>query len=419
MNLFEELKWRDMIKDVSDEELAKKFLNDEKITFYCGFDPSADSLTIGHVVQVIRSRLLQKYGHRPIILVGGATGLIGDPKETEERKLLTLEKSLENAKKVEAQLRKYLSFEGDNKAIVVNNYDWISKINMIEFLRDYGKFFNINYMLAKETVSRRLETGISYTEFSYMILQSIDWLHLYKNYNCVIQFGGSDQWGNITAGLELMRKKEENAKVVALSSPLLLKSDGTKFGKSESGALWLDEEKTSPYQMYQYFVNTDDKDVVTYLKLLTLLTREEIESLELKLKENPELRETQKVLSKEIILFLYDEDTYNQVLKITDTLFNGNVSELSEKEIEDSLKEVYAGEINSDINLIDLLVDKNICASKREAREFITGNAISINGNKINDIDYIISEDSLMHNRFIVIRRGKKNYYLIEYKGVK
>jgi len=419
MNLFEELKWRGMLKDISNEEEAKRMINEEKVVFYCGFDPSADSLTIGHAVQIIRSKLLQNYGHKPIILVGGATGLIGDPRETEERKLLTLEKSLENAKKVEVQLKKYMSFEGDNKAIVVNNYDWISKINMIEFLRDYGKYFNINYMLDKETISKRLNTGISYTEFSYMILQSIDWLHLYKKYNCTVQFGGSDQWGNITAGLELIRKKEEAAKVVALSSPLLLKSDGTKFGKSESGALWLDETKTSPYEMYQYFINTSDKDVITYLKLLTLLSKEEIEDLESKLKEKPEERIAQKVLSKEILIFLYGREAYEGALKISEALFNGDIKELTEKQIEEGFKDVPSLEINKEKNIIDLLVEVGTASSKREAREFISNGAITINGDKVIDLEYIINKSRLVNDKYIIIRRGKKNYYLIKYKGDK
>jgi tyrosyl-tRNA synthetase len=417
MNLFEELKWRGMIKDISDEELAKKMLNDEKIVFYCGFDPSADSLTIGHAVQVVRSKLLQKYGHKPVILVGGATGLIGDPKETEERKLLTLEKSLENAKKIEAQLQRLMNYDGDNKAIIVNNYDWISKINMIEFLRDYGKHFSINYMLDKETIAKRLNTGISYTEFSYMILQAIDWLHLYRQYNCAVQFGGSDQWGNITAGLELIRKKEDGARVVALSSPLLLKADGTKFGKSEAGALWLDEEKTTPYEMYQYFINTSDKDVITYLKLLTLLSKEKIEELEVSLKERPEERMAQKVLSREILTFLYGKEAYEGALKISEALFNGDIKELTSKQIEEGFKDVPSLEIDKEMNIVDLLVEVGAASSKREAREFISNGAITVNGDKITDLEYIINENVLVKGKYIIIKRGKKNYYLIKYKG--
>lgn len=417
MNLFEELEWRGLLKDISNVEVAKKLLNEGKTTFYCGFDPTGDSLTVGHLVQIIRILLLQKYGHRAIVLVGGATGLIGDPRQTSERKLLTLEESLKNAEALKNQLGKYIDFTDENQAIMVNNYDWISKINVIEFLRDYGKNFNINYMLAKETISSRLETGISYTEFSYMILQSIDFLHLYKTYNCRIQFGGSDQWGNITSGLELIRKMvSDKEDVLGLSSPLLMKTDGTKFGKSENGALWLDATKTSPYAIYQYFLNTSDSDVETYLKTLTLLSKDEIENLILKMREKPEERAAQKALGKEIVTFLHGEEEYNNAIRITDALFSGNIKNLTSKEIEESLSDVLIGIIDSDINIIDLLVNTGITSSKREARELVETNAISINGEKITFTDYIISKENAIDNKFTVVRRGKKKYYLIEHK---
>lgn len=417
MNLFEELEWRGLLKDISNVEVAKKLLNEEKTTFYCGFDPTGDSLTVGHLVQIIRILLLQKYGHRAIVLVGGATGLIGDPRQTSERKLLTLEESLKNAEALKNQLGKYIDFTDENQAIMVNNYDWISKINVIEFLRDYGKNFNINYMLAKETISSRLETGISYTEFSYMILQSIDFLHLYKTYNCRIQFGGSDQWGNITSGLELIRKMvSDKEDVLGLSSPLLMKTDGTKFGKSENGALWLDATKTSPYAIYQYFLNTSDSDVETYLKTLTLLSKDEIENLISKMREKPEERAAQKALGKEIVTFLHGEEEYNNAIRITDALFSGNIKNLTSKEIEESLSDVLIGIIDSDINIIDLLVNTGITSSKREARELVETNAISINGEKITFTDYIISKENAIDNKFTVVRRGKKKYYLIEHK---
>lgn len=414
MKLFEELKWRGFIKDVSSEELAEKLLNEESIFFYCGFDPSAGSLQMGNFVQVIRILLLQKYGHRPIVLVGGATGLIGDPKQSGERKLLTLEESLKNAENIKTQLSKYIRFDDVDGAIIVNNYDWISKIDVITFLRDYGKNFNINYMLAKDTVQNRIDTGISYTEFSYMILQSIDFLHLYEKYNCRLQFGGSDQWGNITAGLELIRKTlGENELAIGISSPLLLKSDGTKFGKSESGALWLDEKLTSPYELYQYFINTADEDVIRYLKSLTILDPADIIEIEQKSKENPEQRIAQKILGKEVVQLVHGEHAYERALKISDYLFSGEVKNLTVDEIEQSFKGVPTLEINESKNIIDLLIESNAATSKREAREFVESGAITINGDKIIDISYEVSKSITLYNKYIIIRRGKKKYYLV------
>jgi tyrosyl-tRNA synthetase len=412
MKLYEELVWRGLVKDVSNEELAKRLLNEEKIAFYCGFDPSAPSLQLGNFTQVVKMLLMEKYGHKPIVLIGGATGLIGDPRQSGERKLLTLEESLQNAKKIKVQMDRMFS-----NAMMVNNYDWISKIDMISFLRDYGKSFSINYMLAKDTVANRLETGISYTEFSYMILQSIDFLHLYKNNRCLLQFGGSDQWGNITAGLDLIRKVEgDNSEVIGMSSPLLTKSDGTKFGKSEGGALWLDKDMTSPYELYQYLINTPDSDVISYLKYLTLLSVEEIEELEKRKNNIPELRESQKALAKEVVTLIHGEDEYNKALKVTEILFNGNIKELDPSLIEKIFKDVSNYEINEDKNIIDLLVDSNICSSKREAREFVSNGSIYINGDKINDLDLIVSNKIAIDNKYIVVRKGKKNYNLIKIK---
>jgi tyrosyl-tRNA synthetase len=416
MNLFEELEWRGMIKDISNKEMAKKLLNEEKTVFYCGFDPTADSLTVGHLVQIMRICLLQKYGHRPIALVGGATGLIGDPRQSSERKLLTVEESLKNAEAIKKQLSKYINFNDNDGAILVNNYDWISKINVIEFLRDYGKNFNISYMLAKDTIATRLQTGISYTEFSYMILQSIDWLHLFNTYNCKIQFGGSDQWGNITSGLELIRKiNGDNSEALGLSSPLLMKADGTKFGKSESGALWLDENRTSSYAIYQYFLNSSDEDVIRYLKTLTLLSKKEIEALEESIKSNPEERLAQKALAKEIVTFIHGIEAYNNALRITETLFNGNVGVLTPTEIEESLGDVLTSTIDTDINVIELLVSSNVTVSKREARELVSSGAVSVNGEKVTDLEYTISKNKAIGNKYTVIRRGKKKYYLIKH----
>lgn len=417
MNLFEELKWRGLIKDVSNEELAKKFLNEEKVTFYCGFDPSAPSMTIGNFVQMVRIKLLQSHGHKPIVLLGGATGLIGDPGGTnKERNLLTIEESMDNAEKIKLQFENIIDFDGENKAIMVNNYDWISKINMIEFLRDYGKHFSINYMLAKDSVSSRLEGGISYTEFSYMILQAIDFLHLYKTYDCKLQFGGSDQWGNITAGLELIRRTHnEKCEVLALSSNLLLKADGTKFGKSESGALWLDPKKTSPYEIYQYLINTSDADVVNYLKTLTLLSPSEIMDLEEKVKISPHLREAQKVLARETIRLIHGDSAVASSLRITDALFNGDIKALSGVEIENAFKDVPSKMIEKEVSIIDLLALVEAASSKREAREFIVNGAITVNGEKVNDENYIVNPNNAIEKKYIVIRRGKKKYYLIKF----
>ena len=411
MNLYDDLKWRGLIKDVSNEEEAKRLLNEESVKFYCGFDPTGESLTVGHLVQIVRMLLLEKYGHTPIVLIGGATGLIGDPRQTSERKLLTLEESLKNADKIKNQLSLFLDPE---KSIFVNNYDWIKNIDMISFLRDYGKHFSINYMLAKDTVQKRLDVGISYTEFSYMLIQAIDFLHLYRTHDCKIQFGGSDQWGNITTGLELIRKLEgEESKAVGLSSPLLLKADGSKFGKSESGALWLDKDLTSPYEIYQYFVNASDQDVMNYLMTLTLLSKEEIENLEEKLKTAPELREAQKKLAEEVTELVHGKKALNEALRVTHALFSGDFNDLNESEFKMIEKTLDVAHLSSGTELIDALVETKLASSKREARQFITSNAVSINGEKIDDLAYTLKQEQTYHNRYVMMRRGKKKYALV------
>jgi tyrosyl-tRNA synthetase len=411
MNLYDDLKWRGLIKDVSNEEEAKRLLNEESVKFYCGFDPTGESLTVGHLVQIVRMLLLEKYGHTPIVLIGGATGLIGDPRQTSERKLLTLEESLKNADKIKNQLSLFLDPE---KAIFVNNYDWIKNIDMISFLRDYGKHFSINYMLAKDTVQKRLDVGISYTEFSYMLIQAIDFLHLYRTHDCKIQFGGSDQWGNITTGLELIRKLEgEESKAVGLSSPLLLKADGSKFGKSESGALWLDKDLTSPYEIYQYFVNASDQDVMNYLKTLTLLSKEDIEDLEEKLNKAPELREAQKKLAEEVTELVHGKKALNEALRVTHALFSGDFDDLNENEFKMIEKTLDVAHLSNGTELIDALVETKLASSKREARQFITSNAVSINGEKIADLTYTLKQEHTYHNRYVMMRRGKKKYALV------
>ena len=406
MSLYKTLQTRDMIKDVSDETLAKRLLDQEQTTFYCGFDPTGQSLTVGHLVQIVRMKLLQQHGHHPIVLIGGATGLIGDPKQTSERKLLTLEESLENAAKIEKQLNHFLGED----ATYVNNYDWIRNIDMIGFLRDYGKQFSINYMLAKDTVAKRLETGISYTEFSYMLIQAIDFLHLYNNHQCKIQFGGSDQWGNITTGLELIRKTNQNSEALGLSSPLLLKSDGTKFGKSESGTLWLDETLTSAYELYQYFLNASDADLLNYLYMLTLLSNVDIKKIMDDHENAPHLRHAQKVLAKEVVEMVHGQKGLLQAENVTKALFEGTFDLLTKDDFK-VLAQVL--QTTEEVDIMDALISLDLASSKREAKEFIMNQAVSVNGNKITDSAYTFSNIDAYQEKFIVLRRGKKKYGLI------
>ena len=410
MSLFDDLLWRGMIKDVSDEKLAREKFDKEKIRFYIGYDPTGQSLTIGHLVQIVRMIYLQNHGHTPVVVIGGATGLIGDPKQTSERKLLTLDESLKNAELIKKQMVKFLN---PKKTIFVNNYDWTSKIDMISFLRDFGKNFTINYMLAKETVQARLEIGISYTEFSYMLLQAIDFWYLYKNENVKVQFGGSDQWGNITTGLELIRKLEGDNDAVGVSSPLLLKSDGQKFGKSESGSIWLDENLTSPYEMYQFLINSTDSDVINYLKTLTLLSKDEIIKLEKSVVLNPELREAQKVLANEVVKLVHGKDALNEAIKVSEALFTGEFDKLSLKEFTLLAQGMQVVNVSLGDNILDCLISAGLSSSKREAREFVQNGAISVNDLKIIDINYIISIEESYFKKFIVIKRGKKKYAIL------
>ncbi|WP_042354762.1 tyrosine--tRNA ligase [Bacillus rubiinfantis] len=417
MDLLEDLKWRGIIYQQTDEEGLKDVLSKEKISLYCGTDPTADSLHIGHLVPFLTLRRFQQHGHRPIVLVGGSTGLIGDPSgKSEERKLQTLETVLENAEGIKKQLAAIFDFDGENGAIMVNNYDWTSSMDVVTFLRDYGKHIGINYMLAKDTIASRLETGISFTEFTYTILQAMDFNYLYDHYNCKMQIGGSDQWGNITTGLELIRKMHtEEAKAYGLTIPLVTKADGTKFGKSEGGAIWLDPEKTTPYEFYQFWINTADADVVKYLKYFTYLTREEIEQLEVSVNEEPHLRKAQKALAEEMTRLIHGEAALEQAINISQALFSGNVKALSAAEIKQGFKDVPTFEASGENSLVDLLVAAKISPSKRQAREDITNGAISINGDKITDIAYVLQEGDRIEGQFTIIRRGKKKYTLIKY----
>lgn len=404
MNLYEDLKWRGLIQDISDEELINK-LNNEKLTFYIGTDPTADSMHIGHYSSFLISKRLAKHGHKPILLVGGATGLIGDPKPTAERPMITKEEVERNIEGLTKQAKEIFGFE------VVNNYDWTKDISVIDFLRDYGKYFNVGYMLAKDKVKSRMETGITYAEFSYMILQALDFLHLYETKDCVLQVAGSDQWGNITSGIELIRKKIDKT-AYGMVMPLVTDSNGVKFGKTEGNALWLDKNKTSSYELYQYLINLEDSMIISYLKKLTFLSKEEIEEIEKRHEERPELREAHKILAREIITDLHGKEEYEKAIKISEALFKGNFSKLSNEELEEAFKgnEIKSVEINK--NIVDVLVDMNVASSKRQAREFVANNSIEIKGEKVNELDRMIDNNYLTNDTYLIIKRGKKNYYI-------
>ena len=410
MKLFDELKWRGLINDVTSPDLEEK-LNEGGLTFYIGTDPTGDSLHIGHYSSLLCAKRLKEHGHHPIMLVGGATGFIGDPKATGERNMLTKEVLQHNYDCLSKQIKELFGFE------MVNNLDWTKDITIIDFLRDYGKFFNVNYMINKETVKRRLDSGISYTEFSYMLLQASDFLHLYEEKNCTLQLGGQDQWGNITSGLELIRKKHgADVECYGLTMPLITKADGTKFGKSETGTVWLDKNKTSAYEMYQFLVNSEDAKVIDYLKKLTFLKKEEIDALEEKVKTEPHKREAQKALAKEVVTFLHGEEEYEKALKITNALFRGNIQELNAEELGDALKGFEKKEVEDNLLLPDCLVQAGIASSKREAREWINQGSIQINGEKQTSVEFVVSSANAIHDKDTLIKRGKRNYYVITHK---
>jgi len=404
MTLFEDLEWRGLVQDISDEKLIDK-LNNESLTFYIGTDPTADSMHIGHYSSFLISKRLAKAGHKPILLVGGATGLIGDPKPTAERPMISKEEVEYNFKGLKKQAEEIFGFE------VVNNYDWTKDINVIDFLRDYGKYFNVGYMLAKDKVRSRMESGITYAEFSYMILQALDFMYLYENRDCVLQVAGSDQWGNITSGIELVRKKL-GKEVYGMVMPLVTDSNGVKFGKTEGNALWLDKNKTSSYELYQYLINLEDSMIISYLKKLTFLSREEIEEIEVRHNENPHLREAHKILAREIITDLHGSLEYEKAVKMSEALFTGEFKSLDVSDIE----KIFAGynkkDVTCGVNILDLLINMGVAGSKREAREFVSSNAISINGEKITDLEYVIAENDFIGNKYIIVKRGKKNYYI-------
>lgn len=407
MTLFEDLKWRGLIKDSTSPDLEEK-LNKGGMTFYIGTDPTAESMHIGHLSSFLISKRLKDAGHHPILLIGGATGRIGDPKPTEERSMKSIEEIEKNVKGLAGQAKKIFGFE------VVNNYDWIKDIDVVTFLRDYGKYFNMNYMLDKDIIRRRLNTGISFTEFTYMILQALDFLHLYKTKNCTLQVAGSDQWGNMTAGVDLIRKVT-GKEVYAFTMPLVTDSTGKKFGKSEGNALWLDKEKTSSYELYQFFINAEDSMIETYLKIYTFLSKEQIEDLMKRHEEEPHLRIGQKALAEEIITFLHGHEEYEKAVKISEALFSGNIKDLTLHELEMGFKDVPSYTIQNGGNIVDILVESSIASSKREAREFVANGSIRVNGEKIMDVEFEITKDVAIEGQVVVIRKGKKSYILLKF----
>ena len=411
-NIVDELKYRGLIKDFSNEEEVHKLL-DKPQTIYCGFDPSASSMHLGNFVMISILMRLQKAGHRIIAVVGGATGMIGDPSgKSKERNFLTVDAVKENTLSIKKQLERFIDLTDPKKGIILNNYDWLSKLNLLDYLRDYGKYFPVNYMLNKDIVASRLESGISYAEFSYTILQSIDFLHLYKSEGCALQVGGGDQWGNLTSGLELIRKTEGNdTNVGCFTVPLLLDSNGKKFGKSEGGALYLDAKLVSPYKLYQFLINSGDDDAARYLKIFSFKNIEEIESIIKDHYEHLGQRIAQKALAYDVVSTIHGKEKADEAIKMTEALFSGDVKSLSEENILELFADLKV-EVNENTSLEDMLIQIKAASSKREAREFIKGNSVSLNGEKITD-NKIINKDDALFNKYIIVKRGKKNYYLV------
>ena len=411
--LLQDLKWRGLINDCTDLEGLEKALNAEQVSLYCGVDPTGNSMHIGHLMPFLVLKRFQNAGHHPIVVVGGATGTIGDPSgKAAERTMQSMETIMHNVACLQSQLRNIF---GDS-ATFVNNYDWTHQLSILDFLRDFGKSFNISQMIAKDIVKSRLEVGISFTEFTYQILQAMDFNHLYEHHNCKLQVGGSDQWGNIVGGLDLIRKKQgHEAKAFGMTLPLITKADGTKFGKTEGGAIWLDPLQTSPYEMYQFFINTADADAMRFLKLFTFLTKQEIEIIGTKFEAAPHERLAQKTLAYEVVKLIHGEEAIAQAMRITEALFSGNIAQLSSAEIAVGFKDVPSTSLSEDLLLIDVLVATGAASSKREAREFISNNSISINGEKQADLEFVVKKDDAIGKEFTVIRRGKKKYFLVQH----
>jgi tyrosyl-tRNA synthetase len=414
MDFLDELTWRGLIKDVTDFEGLKERIKNP-MTVYCGFDPTADSLHIGHLQQLLLLKRYQQQGHHPIALIGGATGMIGDPRPTTERSLQTLDEINQNIVGISAQIRSILC-NSDLPVTIVNNYDWLSKIDILTFLRDFGKHFNVNYMIAKDIVSSRLATGISFTEFTYTILQAADWLHLYQNHKCEMQIGGSDQWGNLTSGSELIRKVVGNqAKVFGVTSPLITNSDGSKFGKSEGKNIWLDPQKTDSYSFYQYWINVSDSDIIDFMKRLSFKSVNEIMDFAQITASEPHLRLAQKALAEELTELVFGVEGVVSAKKISEVLFSGQFDQLNLSELKVALADASHSELSQDALLIDALVLAGGAKSKREARDLITGGSVLVNGIKITDLEFVIKKENALHKSLTVIRKGKKYYFVIRH----
>ncbi|MFK4795303.1 tyrosine--tRNA ligase [Lactococcus petauri] len=419
MNIFDELKERGLIFQTTDEKALREALTEGMVSYYVGYDPTADSLHLGNLVLILTMKRLQMAGHKPYPLVGGATGLVGDPSfKDAERGLQTKDTVVAWADKIRAQLERFLDFEnGENKAQMENNYNWFENLSFIDFLRDVGKYYTINYMMSKDSVKSRIESGISYTEFAYQIMQGYDFYELNQRHGITLQLGGSDQWGNMTAGTELLRRKAGKTGHV-ITIPLITDSTGKKFGKSEGNAIWLDADKTSPFEMYQFWLNVNDDDAVKMLKIFTFLSLEEIAEIGEKFEAAHHERLAQKVLAREVVTLVHGQAAYEQAVKITETLFGGgDLKDLDAKSILSGLKDVPTYQVKADdnLNIIELLISAGIENSKRQAREDVTNGAIYINGERIQDLDYTFSDGDKIDNQLTVVRRGKKKNFILTY----
>ena len=418
MHIFDELKERGLVFQTTDEDALRKALAEGNVSFYSGYDPTADSLHLGHLVPILVMKHLQLAGHKPYALVGGATGLIGDPSFKDTERSLQTKDTVEGwVRSIQAQVSRFLDFEnGDNKAEMVNNYDWFSDISFIDFLRDVGKYFTVNYMMSKESVKKRIETGISYTEFAYQIMQGYDFFELNRQYDVTLQIGGSDQWGNMTAGTELLRRKADKTGHV-ITVPLITDATGKKFGKSEGNAVWLNADKTSPYEMYQFWMNVMDADAVRFLKIFTLLPLDEIEKIKKQFEAAPHERLAQKILAREVVTLVHGEEAYKEALNITEQLFAGNIKNLSVKELKQGLRGVpnYQVKTDDNLNIVEVLVAAGVVNSKRQAREDVQNGAIYVNGERIQDLNYTLTDADKLENELTVIRRGKKKYFVLTY----